>query len=1036
MKKSIYINVILIAWVASAITSRADWPMYRANPERDGYTKETIPHNLSLNWIYKSTHAPKPAWPNDELFSGEMPKMPGDRDLNRMRIDDAFHPVIVQNTVIFGSSSDDQIRAIDLKTGVELWTFFTEGPVRFAPVAWRDRIFAGSDDGWLYAIKITDGRLLWKVRGGPNDYKCLGNDRMISHWPMRGGPVVYDDIVYCSAGIWPNDGIFILALNAATGEEIWRNDQAGCLMMPQPHPGAMARSGVTPQGYMAVTVECLIVPNGRSVPAVFQRDTGKLKYYHLQENQWRGGVRTMSAGGYFLNAGCLFDMQNGAATERYGGGVLAAIPQGLVQSLGNRFMVHHWKQKQKNDRKGTVISYTGLESLMEIKREGEANDIIVAASTVVLAEENRVCLYHLDAKTEIGSIAVEGNALGLAVSDGRLIVSTDQGWIYCFGADAVQPITENIAKTIEHNSGAAFDYKAAAEEIIRKTGVTEGICVDLGGDSGDLALAMAKRTKLQIYIVEPDADKASQARKKLDRANLYGARVTVHNADPENSGYPGRFANLVISSHSLMHDLSDKTVAEMRRLQRPYGGKVCIGASQAMKVHTRGALDGDGSWTHQNANAANTICSIDEVRAPFTPLWYRDVDFELANRHGQGPAPLSNQGYLVVEGVNGLCALDAYNGRRLWTYEIEGVLKDYDGIHHDVAIGDTGGNYCLSDDSVYVCYADKCIRIDIATGKLIREYKTPLLEQDNQNRAWGYLAYHDGMIFGTVSNQDHKVSPRYSNIHLYTESVLLFGLDVDSGEIKWQYKPEHSIRNNAIAVTDGKILLIDRPIAQQDRINNPSSDNQGRITDPRLVKKHGPKLKFGEHPFGELIALDAKRGDILWRQDQGIYGTQLALSEKYGIALMNFKAVKHNFFELPSEIGGRMAAFSMLDGQCLWDIKAQYVTRPMINDDIIYAEGGAWKLKTGQPQPFKFKRSYGCGQICASSNLLLYRSATLGYWDLSRDATDTENFGGIRVGCWFNAIPAGGMVLIPDGASKCACSYPIKAWMALQERTF
>jgi outer membrane protein assembly factor BamB len=1024
MKKFICTNLILIAWIATAITSSADWPMYRANSNRDGYTKETIPHNLSLNWIYKSQNAPRPAWPNDEHFSGEMPKKPGDRDLNRMRIDDAFQPVIVQNTVIFGSSSDDQIRAIDLATGEDLWTFFTEGPVRFAPVAWRDRIFVGSDDGWLYAINAKDGRLLWKVRGGPTDNKCYGNERLVSHWPMRGGPVVYDDTVYCSAGIWPNDGIFILALNAETGEEIWRNDQAGSRMMPQPHGGAMARSGVTPQGYLAVTDDCLIIPNGRSVPAVFQRETGKLKYYHLQANQWRGGVRTMSAGGYFLNSGCLFDLQNGIATERYGGGVLAVIPQGMVQSIGNFFLVHQWKHKEKRDRKGTVISYTGLDYIHKNQREREANEIIVAASTVVLAEENRVVLFDLNAKKEIGSMPVAGNALGLAVSDGRLIVSTDQGWIYCFGAEAIEQ-SDKSESTVEDIPRTEFDYASAAEEIIRQTGVTEGICVDLGGESGDLALELAKRTELQIYIVESDKNKVSIARKKLDRANLYGVSVTVHHADPEQLGYPGRFANLVVSSHSLTNDLSDKTVAEMRRLQRPYGGKICIGNPQSMKVHTRGALDGDGSWTHQNANSANTICSIDEVKAPFTPLWYRDVDFELANRHGQGPAPLSNQGYLVVEGVNGLCALDAYNGRRLWTYEIKGVLKDYDGIHHDVAIGDTGGNYCLSDDSVYVSYADKCLRIDLATGKLIREYKTPLLDQDIVNRAWGYLAYHDGMVYGTVSNESHKVSPRYSNIHLYTESVLLFGLDVDSGEIKWRYKPEHSIRNNAIAVVDGKILLIDRPIAKQDRID-----------DPRLVKKQLPKLKFGEHPFGDLIALDAKRGDILWRQDQGIYGTQLALSEKYDIVLMNFKAVKHNFFELPSEIGGKMAAFSMVDGKCLWDIEAKYKTRPMINDDVIYAEGGAWKLKTGQPMPFEFKRSYGCGQICASSNLLLYRSATLGYWDLSRDTTDTENFGGIRVGCWFNAIPAGGMVLIPDGASKCACSYPIKAWMALQERNF
>src|SRR5574340_1358917 len=134
---------------------------------------------------------------------------------------------------------------------------------------------------------------------------------------------------------------------------------------------------------------------------------------------------------------------------------------------------------------------------------------------------------------------------------------------------------------------------------------------------------------------------------------------------------------------------------------------------------------------------------------------------------------------------------------------------------------------------------------------------------------------------------------------------------------------------------------------------------------------------------------------------------------------MYYQAVKHDFFKLPSEIGGRMAAFDLKTGARLWDNKVGYKTRPIINDDTIYAEGGAWKLKTGELVPWDFKRSYGCGQMAGSVHLLVYRSATIGYWDLSRDK-GTENFGGVRPGCWFNAIPAGGLVLVPDGSSQCA----------------
>ena len=146
---------------------------------------------------------------------------------------------------------------------------------------------------------------------------------------------------------------------------------------------------------------------------------------------------------------------------------------------------------------------------------------------------------------------------------------------------------------------------------------------------------------------------------------------------------------------------------------------------------------------------------------------------------------------------------------------------------------------------------------------------------------------------------------------------------------------------------------------------------------------------------------------------------------------MYYQGVKHNFFRLPSEIGGRMAALALDSGARLWDRAADYQTRPIINGEMIYAEGGAWKLLTGESVPWKFERSYGCGQIAGSSNLLLFRSATLGYLDLSREA-GIENFGGMRPSCWFNAIPAGGQVLVPDGSAKCACSYQMQAWLALQ----
>ncbi len=94
---------------------------------------------------------------------------------------------------------------------------------------------------------------------------------------------------------------------------------------------------------------------------------------------------------------------------------------------------------------------------------------------------------------------------------------------------------------------------------------------------------------------------------------------------------------------------------------------------------------------------------------------------------------------------------------------------------------------------------------------------------------------------------------------------------------------------------------------------------------------------------------------------------------------------------------------------------------------------GAWELITGREKDFRFERSYGCGILASSRNLLAFRSATIGYRGLD-PGTETENYGGIRPGCWINTIPAGGLLLVPEASNKCVCSYLIKATIALQPK--
>ncbi|HID21897.1 MAG TPA: hypothetical protein EYP14_05790, partial [Planctomycetaceae bacterium] len=213
-----------------------NWPMARGGPTRDGYTAKPLPEKLVPCWTFHSPYRPQPAWPRSR----------------RMTFDRVFPLVSDGERVFFGSSADHCLYALDARTGKLLWTFVTGGPVRFAPVVWKKHLYVGSDDGFLYCLRAVDGQMRWKRRGGPDGSRVLGNERLISRWPVRGGPVIADGVLYFAAGIWPSEGFFLYALDPTKGDIVWKNDRCGSIHMPQPHGGAEAESGVTAQGGLAV----------------------------------------------------------------------------------------------------------------------------------------------------------------------------------------------------------------------------------------------------------------------------------------------------------------------------------------------------------------------------------------------------------------------------------------------------------------------------------------------------------------------------------------------------------------------------------------------------------------------------------------------------------------------------------------------------------------------------------------------------------------------------------------------------------------
>ncbi|QDV48065.1 outer membrane protein assembly factor BamB family protein [Gimesia fumaroli] len=986
--------------------SAADWPTYRADAQRSGFTTDGLPEKLALHWSHQAAHSPQPAWPRS----------------TRLTYDRVNHCVIAEGRVFFGDSVSGKVQALDLNTGKPIWEFFTEGPVRFAPTAWRDRLLVTSDDGFLYALRVNDGTMLWKHRGGPNAQMAVGNERVISKWPARGAAAVVNDVVYYAAGIWPSDGIYLYALNAETGKPIWSNTDSGQIYMPQPHGGANANSGISAQGYLAVAGDHLLVPAGRAVPASMNRLSGKFEYFHLQKNRAQGGGDTIVAGDLFLNSGVVFKAADGAAIAKSSGGPTVALPDGLVEASKGKITRYQWVETENPDRKGKLVRSKGLKQVWAVKQSHPSAALIIAGDKIVSGSDGFVDLVDLEAGKPLWSTPVEGVAYGLAASDSHLVVSTDRGNVYTFGSAAESLASKNNKAQVVTSPYPADSAAAkVAAEIVERTKIDKGYCFDVGCGDGALAYELANRTQLRIVAVESDPTLVALARQKLTEAGVYGSRVMVLQRPLDQTHGPNKVANLVVSGRSVSEGSNGLPMQELKRLQRPYGGYVCYGKPGKLNIERRGAIQGAGEWTHQYADAANTLCSNDKlVNGQLSMLWYRDFDFVIPSRHGRGPAPLFSRGRLFHEGNDGLIAVDAYNGHELWRFQIEGVLVAYDGDELMGASG-TGSNYCLGGDFVFIRHEQRCFQLDAATGKVVHIFEVPPAKDPKakaNKQPWGYIAWHDGMLIGSAADPNHVVAYRYrattgDMTKQLTESNRLFAFDTKTGKLKWQYDSEDSIRHNAIAIANEKLYLIDRPLADFDRTKE---------------SKRNPIPKTAKHATGQLLCLSIHDGYVLWKNKEDIYGTMIAVSAENDALLMSYQPTS---FRLSSEKGGRLSVFNSTTGEKTWEAKANYSSRPLINGKTVYAQGGAWNLKTGKPQPFNFKRSYGCGVLASCENMMFFRSATLGYFDFNKNSS-IENYGGVRPGCWINAIPAGGLVLVPDASAACSCSYLNKSWFALE----
>ena len=178
----------------STIENPNDWPTYRHDAARSGFTKSRVPIELNRAW--------------ETELGGKLSSV-----------------VVAGNRVFVASIDTHTVYSLDAKNGNTLWSYTAGGRVDSPPTIYQGRVLFGSADGWVYCLRASDGELAWRFRAAPADMRLTSFEQLESAWPVHGSVLVQDGVLYCVAGrsMFLDGGLHLLRLDPKTGRKISEN---------------------------------------------------------------------------------------------------------------------------------------------------------------------------------------------------------------------------------------------------------------------------------------------------------------------------------------------------------------------------------------------------------------------------------------------------------------------------------------------------------------------------------------------------------------------------------------------------------------------------------------------------------------------------------------------------------------------------------------------------------------------------------------------------------------------------------------------
>ena len=176
----------------SAIRDR-DWPTYRHDAQRSGYTPSPVPVALRRRW---------------QADAG--------RKLSS--------PTIAAGKVFVASVDEHRVSAMDADSGRPVWHFTAGARVDSPPTLCKGRAILGCRDGYVYSLRASDGALAWRLRAARDERRITAWGQLESASPLHGSVLLQDGVAYLTAGrsSYLDGGLDLYRVQPETGKVLSR----------------------------------------------------------------------------------------------------------------------------------------------------------------------------------------------------------------------------------------------------------------------------------------------------------------------------------------------------------------------------------------------------------------------------------------------------------------------------------------------------------------------------------------------------------------------------------------------------------------------------------------------------------------------------------------------------------------------------------------------------------------------------------------------------------------------------------------------